>query len=83
MGQRPPGEALKDLQRIRGARQAAASGTAAVSKEEIEALIVERLESRKSKNFARSDEIRKDLLARGVILKDGPGGTTWEYGNIH
>ncbi|MGK5088615.1 cysteine--tRNA ligase [Bdellovibrionota bacterium FG-2] len=83
VGQRPPEDALKDLQRIRGARQTAVSGAAAVSKDEIDALIAERLAARKTKNFARSDEIRKDLQARGVILKDGPGGTTWEYGNIH
>ncbi|WP_169569058.1 cysteine--tRNA ligase [Sneathiella limimaris] len=44
----------------------------------IESLIAERLEARANKDFARSDEIRDDLKAQGVILEDGPGGTTWK-----
>ncbi len=44
----------------------------------IEALIEERLAARKAKNFARADEIRSDLAARGILLEDGPGGTTWK-----
>ncbi|MEE8662105.1 MAG: cysteine--tRNA ligase [Acetobacter sp.] len=44
---------------------------------EIEALIVERLEARKARNFARADEIRNELAGQGVILEDGPQGTTW------
>jgi cysteinyl-tRNA synthetase len=34
--------------------------------------------ARKAKNFAESDRIRDALLAKGVVLKDGPQGTTWE-----
>ncbi len=49
-----------------------------LSAEEIEALIQERIEARKSKNFARADEIRDDLKARGIILEDSPSGTTWK-----
>jgi cysteinyl-tRNA synthetase len=48
-----------------------------ISGEEVEALIVERKEARANKDFARSDEIRDQLAAVGVILKDGPEGTTW------
>ena len=48
-----------------------------ISGEEVEALIVERKEARATKDFARSDEIRDQLAAAGVILKDGPEGTTW------
>ncbi len=44
---------------------------------EIESLIAERAEARKTKNFARADEIRDDLAAKGVILEDGPQGATW------
>ena len=43
----------------------------------VEALIAERLQARKDKNFARSDQIRDELKARGIILEDGASGTTW------
>ncbi|MFN0303328.1 MAG: cysteine--tRNA ligase [Burkholderiales bacterium] len=39
--------------------------------------IAERNEARKSKNFARADEIRKLLLDAGVVLEDSAGTTTW------
>jgi cysteinyl-tRNA synthetase len=44
---------------------------------EIERLIAERAAARKAKDFKRGDAIRDELLARGVVLKDGAGGTTW------
>ncbi|MBL6946897.1 MAG: cysteine--tRNA ligase [Rhodospirillales bacterium] len=44
---------------------------------EIDGLIVARAEARKAKDFARSDQIRDDLAAKGVVLEDGPDGTTW------
>ncbi len=40
--------------------------------------IAARNEARKAKNFRESDRIRDALLAQGIVLKDGPGGTTWE-----
>jgi cysteinyl-tRNA synthetase len=40
--------------------------------------IVARNAARKAKNFAESDRIRDELLANGIVLKDGPQGTTWE-----
>jgi cysteinyl-tRNA synthetase len=43
----------------------------------IDAAIAERLAARKAKDFPRADAIRADLAARGVILEDGPQGTTW------
>ncbi|MBV9990774.1 MAG: cysteine--tRNA ligase [Alphaproteobacteria bacterium] len=40
--------------------------------------IAARNAARKAKNFAESDRIRDELLAQGILLKDGPEGTTWE-----
>ena len=44
---------------------------------QIESLITARAEAKKAKNFVEADKIRQDLLAQGVILEDGPQGTTW------
>jgi cysteinyl-tRNA synthetase len=46
---------------------------------EIERLIGERTEARGQKDWKRADEIRDDLKEKGVILEDGPGGTTWRF----
>jgi cysteinyl-tRNA synthetase len=43
----------------------------------IEALVAERDEARVGKDFARSDRIRAELAEKGVLLADGPQGTTW------
>ena len=40
--------------------------------------IAARKKARAEKNFAESDRIRDQLLAQGILLKDGPDGTTWE-----
>ena len=48
------------------------------SDEAIEALIAERKAARAEKNFARSDEIRDQLKAQGIILEDTPQGTRWK-----
>lgn len=45
---------------------------------EITELIEERRQARANKDFAKSDSIRDDLLARGIRLVDTPSGTTWE-----
>lgn len=44
---------------------------------EIEALIEQRNEAKRNKDFATADKIRDDLKARGIILKDTRQGTTW------
>ncbi|BAQ09201.1 cysteinyl-tRNA synthetase [Bacillus sp. OxB-1] len=48
--------------------------------EEIEALIEERLAARRERNFARADEIRDELKAKGILLEDTAQGTRWKRG---
>jgi cysteinyl-tRNA synthetase len=45
---------------------------------QIEALIEERTQAKKSRNFQRSDEIRKELAEQGVILEDTKDGVRWK-----
>ena len=45
---------------------------------DIEKLIEERQAARKAKNFARADEIRDELLSKGIILKDTREGVQWK-----
>jgi cysteinyl-tRNA synthetase len=46
--------------------------------EDIEKLIEERQAARKAKNFARADEIRDELLAKGIVLEDTREGVKWK-----
>lgn len=45
---------------------------------DIEALIAERQAARKAKNFARADEIRNELLEKGIVLEDTREGVKWK-----
>ncbi len=45
---------------------------------EIEDLIQKRIDARKNKDYALSDKIRDDLLAKGIMLEDTPQGTKWK-----
>ncbi|HEX7249601.1 MAG TPA: DALR domain-containing protein, partial [Burkholderiales bacterium] len=62
-------------------REAAAflqsSPAGALSDADIRELIDARIAARKGKNYAEADRIRKELETAGVILEDGPQGTTW------
>ncbi len=49
---------------------------AALDAGQIEALIAERREARRNRNFKRSDEIRDQLAKQGIVLEDKPDGTT-------
>ena len=44
----------------------------------MEALIAERADAKKAKDFARADAIRDELTQMGVEIMDGPDGTTWK-----
>ncbi|WP_288901413.1 cysteine--tRNA ligase [uncultured Sneathiella sp.] len=52
--------------------------TSVISNENIDILIAERDEAKKQKNYKRADEIRDELKAQGIVLEDGPNGTTWK-----
>jgi len=54
------------------------AGTAGLDVSAITGLIGQRAAAKKAKNFAEADRIRNELLAKGVVLKDSPTGTTWE-----
>jgi cysteinyl-tRNA synthetase len=45
---------------------------------EIESLIDARTQARASKDWGRADELRDELMAMGIAIKDGDGGTSWE-----
>ncbi|HEX9803103.1 MAG TPA: DALR domain-containing protein, partial [Gammaproteobacteria bacterium] len=54
-------------------------GTAAGGPDDaaIEALIAARLQARAEKNWAEADRLRDELKAQGILIEDGPQGTTW------
>lgn len=50
---------------------------AEVDEQALANLIALRLEARKAKNYTEADRIREELKAKGIVLEDTPGGTTW------
>jgi cysteinyl-tRNA synthetase len=56
---------------------AVATGEVGYTEANVNQLISNRLEAKKSKNFAEADAIRKQLAEAGIILEDTPLGTTW------
>jgi cysteinyl-tRNA synthetase len=53
------------------------SGLDKENKAVIEQLIAERLQARAARNWERADQIRKELVSKGIELEDGAEGTTW------
>jgi cysteinyl-tRNA synthetase len=49
-----------------------------LSDDEVDALIAERNAARKQRNFRRSDEIRDELAAKGIVIEDAKDGVRWK-----
>src|SRR5215469_2504529 len=52
-------------------------GSEGLTDAEIEALVNERTQAKRQRNFARADAIRNDLLAKGILLEDSKDGVRW------
>jgi len=62
---------------LRGGSRAA---NEALQVDRVEALVAERNEARRSRDFKRADAIRDELSEMGIVLEDTPGATTWRVG---
>ena len=58
-------------------QQALKAAKSGLSDTAIDALIAAREQARKDRDFTTADNIRDDLVAQGIVLEDGAGGTSW------
>jgi cysteinyl-tRNA synthetase len=70
-------DALYDFDRVLGLRLRESAEAATEIDPGIQALIKEREQARKAKDWARADQIRNQLAEQGIILEDTPSGTLW------
>ncbi|MBV6450627.1 MAG: Cysteine--tRNA ligase [Anaerolineales bacterium] len=75
----PAQNALRELTGVFGLQLKEKTGSSE-AEAQVKALIAERSEARKHKNWARSDELRDQLKALGVAIEDSKDGTTWRWG---
>ncbi len=66
------------LERVLEDRRMAGLARRALSEDEVRRLIEDRNRARQVKDWSQADGIRDELKEKGVLLKDGPSGTTWE-----
>jgi cysteinyl-tRNA synthetase len=52
--------------------------TLSLTDADIDALVAERTQAKKTRNFARADAIRNDLLAKGILIEDSKDGVRWK-----
>ena len=82
------GEVLRELGSMLGLLQddaeqflkGSASSESGLNDDEINQLIEDRITAKTNRNWIEADRIRDELSARGVILEDGAGGTSWRRG---
>ncbi len=76
---KPAQDTLRELTNVLGLRLQEKQGSSE-DEARVIALIEERAEARKQKNWARSDEIRVQLKEMGVTIEDSKDGTKWRWG---